>query len=148
MLPSPSTHFSAAYTREGIATLDGKILRTIEYDMPAFMASCVKLYSECIEAVQPGSAVLVRPADLPNDTRDVGGNATSKGSKHYGDRWEHYPEGKAWTRVHDRPRTALFTPIGVKGGPKREDLPPTRVTRMNFAGWGDDGEIQGAHTRR
>ena len=35
---------------------------------------------------------------------------------------------------------ALFTPFGVKGGPKRENLLPTRVTRMTFAGWGGEGK--------
>ena len=47
--------------------------------MSAFMASCVKLYRECIEAIQPGASALIRPAELPNDSHDVGGNAMSTG---------------------------------------------------------------------
>ena len=78
--PKPVDKFIGYIHREGTAILDGRTDRTIECDMSACIASCVKLYCECIEAVQPGPVVLVKPADPPNESQYVGGNATSKGN--------------------------------------------------------------------
>ena len=41
--------------------------------------------------------------------------------------------------MRDKPRSALFTPTGTKGGPKSDSLLPTRITRTIFHGWCADG---------
>ena len=90
--PKPVDKFLGCIHIECTATLDGKTVRAIEYGMSAYAASRVKLFCECIESVQPGSADLAKPAYIPNQSQYVGGNATPNGSKPYGFRWEHYPE--------------------------------------------------------
>ena len=102
--------------------------------MTDIMKSCIKLYCGFVDGIVPGSSKLVTLADLPTDSSG-GGNAPAI---KVGDRWEHYPIAKAWRRIHDRPRTALFTPTGTKGGPRADNLLPTRVTRMAFASWTDN----------
>ena len=77
----------------------------------AVMYTCVL---DLIEEAKPGSCRSILPADLPTDTVSGGGSAPAH---KYGDRWEHVLDHKAWMRVHDKPRTALFTPTGTEGGP-------------------------------
>ena len=69
--------------------MDGKPVRTIEYDMRDFMQSCIQLYSDLVA----GSSRNIILADLPTDTASGGGNAPAP---KYGDRWEHFPDHKAW----------------------------------------------------
>ena len=104
--------------REMTTTADGKLARTLEYDMSTTMASSVKLYNGTIEEIAPSTISLRRPTDLPNGTGKDGGNAPSADNKVFGDRLEHYPDIEAWRRVHDRPITALFTPVGTISGPE------------------------------
>ena len=73
--PKPVDKFLGCISKLVEALFDGKVVITIEYDMSSCMASCVKLYCECIHAMQPGAFALIRPAELPNVTHDVGGNA-------------------------------------------------------------------------
>jgi hypothetical protein len=134
--PKPIEKFLGCFHRWGTDTIGGKTVRTVQYDMCDFMQSCLKLYSDLIEEIKPGSSKAIQPAELPTDTVSGGGNAPAP---KYGDRWEHLPEQKAWKRVHDKPRNALFTPTGTKGGPPHDSLLPTRITRMIFHGWCADG---------
>ena len=76
------------------------------------------------------------PATIANGSDKGGGHAPNTRGNVLGDMWEHYPDRKAWRRVHARPRTALFTPVGAKGGLAKETLLFTRVTIMTFVGVG------------
>ena len=89
----------------GNNVVDGKPVRTIEYDMRDFMP----------RQGRPGSSRGILSADLPKDIVSGGGNAPAQ---KYGDRWEHLLDHKAWRIIHARPRTALFTATGTHGAPR------------------------------
>jgi hypothetical protein len=73
--PKPIEKFLGCFHRWGTDTIDGKTVRTVQYDMCDFMQSCLKLYSDLIEEIKPGSSKAIQPAELPTDTVSGGGNA-------------------------------------------------------------------------
>ena len=129
--PNPSGKFLGCLQTWGAPTVDGEPIRTIEYDMTELVTSWISMYAELIDDSVPGSSKLIEPTDLPTDPSG-GGNAL--GCK-YGDRWEHFPDQKAWRRIHDGPRTALFTPEGTNVGHKAQSILPNRITSLTFTSW-------------
>ena len=89
--PKPIAKFLGCFHRWGTATVDGKRVRGVQYDMRDFMQSCLKLYSDLIEEIMPGSSKAITLAELPTDTVSGGGNAPAP---KFGDRWEHFPDQK------------------------------------------------------
>ena len=50
-----------------------------------------------------------------------------------GDEWKHYAKERAWCRIHNASRCALFTPARLAGRPDSQGLLPGRVTRQRFS---------------
>ena len=58
----------------GASTIDGRLVRTVEYDITDFRKSGSNLYADLIDLVVQGPSRLVKPVDLPTDFPG-GGNA-------------------------------------------------------------------------
>jgi hypothetical protein len=94
----------------------------VQYEMQPFMESCVDAYRKIVG--KPG--LHLPRVDTPFLGEEGGGNAPPPKE----DEWKHYAAHKAWCRIHNSLRCALFTPVGVSGGPDPENLLPDRLTRM------------------
>ena len=71
-------------------------------------------------------------AETPVVTAASGGGRERQGpSKSWKqDRW--IVEPGCWTRIHDKPRRAMFTPLGTKDGPESGMLSASRVTLAEY----------------
>ena len=59
-----------------------------------------------------------------------------------------FNEGFEVVRMHQVPRTELFTPLKVPGAPRAAQLTPARITRGRFVDSGEEFQLVDCWTRR
>ena len=111
----------------GASTIDGRLVRTVEYDITDFRKSGSNLYADLIDLVVQGPSRLVKPADLPTDFPG-GGNALGTNTATDGSTSQTRKHGDV--SMTARGRRCSPPPRGTKGGPNADSIMPNLVTRL------------------